>query len=186
MMKTVISLIPCRSARAVGASELSESGYAPVSTQARSDLLARSGCTNLVQTRIDGSKLYKACFVQPALILKTFLQVCLLMVVKVLLKHRRRNVSTSYVNAARTLLARAGFLGRAWRHARWDLKEGEGVGAGALWGGGAPGCPDGVPVPRGIFFDGRPPVFSSATPAPAAPPSRQDESGAPCRAAPIS
>lgn len=156
MKTTVYPHTPERPTRASGSSKLSESGYAQVSTGPRSRLLARPACPKLVQKGIRAAELYFPQLVQLALIAKAFLQVCLLLVVKELLKCRKRMVCTTCDadrGSARAALARAGFLKHSSAGARAGTKEGAGEGASALCGEGSRVAPDGVPIPRGFFFD---------------------------------
>lgn len=154
MKTTVYPHTPERPTRATGSSKLSESGYAQVSTGPRSRLLARPACPNLVRKRIGWAELYFPQLVQLFLIAKAFLQVCLLLLVKELLKCRKRNVCTTHEadrGSARAALARAGFLKHSSAGARAGTKEGAGCRASALSGERSRVAPDGFPCARGFF-----------------------------------
>lgn len=155
MKTTVYPHTPERPTRASGSSKLSESGYAQVSTGPRSRLLARPACPNLVRKRIGWAELYFPQLVQLFLIAKAFLQVCLLLVVKELLKCRKRMVCTTCDadrGSARAALARAGFLKHSFPAGRAGTKEGVGEGASPLCGERSRVAPAWLHRSRGIFF----------------------------------
>lgn len=157
MKTTVIPHTPERPTRATGSYKLSESGYAQVSTGPRSRLLARPERPNLVRKSIGWAELYFPQLVQLFLIAKAFLQVCLLLLVKELLKCRKRMVCTTCDadrGSARAALARAGFLKHSFPAGRAGTKEGVGEGASALNGEACRVAPAWVPCAHQRFFGG--------------------------------